>query len=156
MGEGSQEVSGATLPQPFCGSSPLHPGLETNWLLCKQGWGRHPDAVALGGFGEKQQQGTQGKWAHFSQPHQPVIYWPGGDESQEITQEPPSPAPGVLHILFLSSGRILGLIRVPETPRGRESQPLVTPPLRKRLPSSVSSRLLLIFPFWFLLQGKPC
>ena len=42
----------------------------------------------------EQQDRTQGKWAHFSEPHQPVIYWPRGYKSQGTTQEPLSPALG--------------------------------------------------------------
>lgn len=143
----------SAVPQPFT--------LVLRALGCRAsgaGWLRWAcSAVAPAGFGGKQQEGTHGKHPHFSQPLQPVIYqMRGWNKSQEPMQEPSSLAPGALHILFLSFGCILGLIRVPETPRSRESQPLITPPLRKHLPSSASSRLLLIFPFWFLLQGKPC
>lgn len=79
------------------------------------------------------------------------IYRPG-EVNPKGPRRSPQPPLGVLHILFVSSGHILGLIEVPEAPCGRGSQPLITPPLRKRLPSSTSSQLLLIFPFWFVLK----
>lgn len=62
----------------------------------------------------------------------------------------------VLGRASFSFGHILSLIQVLEMPRGHESQRLVTPSLRKHCASSVSNSLLLIFPFWFLLQGKSC
>lgn len=49
MGGGSQEDSGIPLSWFFCCSSLPHPGLETNWPLCRQGWGCHPDAWHLPG-----------------------------------------------------------------------------------------------------------
>lgn len=112
----------------------------------------HPHAVGPGAFGVQQQERTCGKLPCFPQPHQPMVYRPRGIN-------PRGPGSTQLWVRCTSSFDPSATSRVSPSPR--DTSWLRVPaarhaPLRKHLPSSASRRLLSIFPFWFLLRGKPC